>query len=444
MGNLGKMFVVAKREYLERVRSRWFIVMTLLIPLIFSGAMLFPVYVAARSSASGSALRNIVIVDATGTGLGEQIATTLRTDSTLGKLNDSIAPRVITATAAELPARERELAAEVEQPNRLTGYLVLGDSTIAGGSARYAGRNASTINDMDKLRSLVRQEVMIARLKSEGVRSDVVKDLATSTFRLKSERITERGRSGSGTGGLFAGIIVGVLLFMSIVFHGQNVLRGVLEEKTTRVAEIVISSVKPEVLLAGKVLGVGGVGLTQQAAWLGITAYLMNFVTPILTKGLTGPAATAAADQFGGGFATISASTIGLVLVYFILGFVFYASLYAAVGSMVNSEQEAQQAAAPVLILLMSTWLMVNPILVNPNSRLAVTLSWLPWSSPIIVPLRIGLTTVSPLTIVGSIVVAIFGCLGAVWLSARIYRVGMLMYGKKPSFAEVARWIRYA
>lgn len=444
MGNFGKMFVVAKREYLERVRSRWFIVMTLLVPAIFSGAMLFPVYVAARSSASGSALRNIAIVDATGTGLGEQIATTLKTDSTLGRLNDSIAPRVITAAPEEVPARERELSAEVEQPNRLTGYLVLKDSTISAGVASYAGRNASTINDMDKLRSLVRQEVMIARLKKEGVRSDVVKELAASTFRLRSERLTERGRSGSGTGGVLAGIIVGVLLFMSIVFHGQNILRGVIEEKTTRVAEIVISSVKPEVLLAGKVLGVGAVGLTQQAAWLGIAAYLMSFVGPLLTKGLSGPAAAAATDQFGGGFATISASTIGLVLVFFILGFVFYASLYAAVGSMVNSEQEAQQAAAPVLVLLMSTWLMVNPILVNPNSKLAVTLSWLPWSSPIIVPLRIGLTTVSPVTVIGSIVVAIFGCLGAVWLSARIYRVGMLMYGKKPSFAEVARWIRYA
>ena len=179
------------------------------------------------------------------------------------------------------------------QPNNLVGYLVLTDSTLTGTSARYAGRNASTINDVDKLRTIVRQDVMIARLQHEGVRADVVKDIATTTFRLKSERITERGRSGSGTGGLLAGIIVGVLLFMSIVFHGQNVLRGVLEEKSTRVAEVVISSVKPEMLLAGKVLGVGAVGLTQQAAWLGISAYLLNFVTPILTKGLSGQAAAA-------------------------------------------------------------------------------------------------------------------------------------------------------
>ncbi len=444
MGNFGKLFVVAKREYTERVRSRWFLVMTLIVPLIFSGAMLFPVYMAARSNASGSALRNIAIVDATGVGLGEQIATTLKSDSTLGRAGDAIAPRVIVSTPADVAAHERELQAQVQQPNNLVGYLVVDDSTLVGASARYAGRNASTISDIDKLRTIVRQEVMIARLKTEGVRPDVVRDIANSTFRFKTDRITEAGKTGSGTGGIFAGIMVGLLLFMSIVFHGQNVLRGVLEEKTTRVAEVVISSVKPEVLLAGKVLGVGGVGLTQQAAWLGITAYLMTFVTPIITKGLTGPAAAAATDQFSGGFATITGATIGLVLVYFIIGFVFYASLYAAAGSMVNSEQEAQQAATPVLILLMSTWLMVNAILVNPNSKLAVALSWLPWSSPIIVPLRMGLTTVSPVTVVGSIVIAILGCIGAVWLSARIYRVGMLMYGKKPSFSEVARWIRYA
>ncbi len=315
MGNFGKLFVVAKREYMERVRSRWFIVMTLLVPAIFSGAMLLPVYVAARSSASGSALRNIAILDASGAGLGEQIAATIKTDSTLGGgRTDSVAPRVIVTTTADLPAKERELQTQVEQPNNLVGYLVLTDSTLNGNSARYAGRNASTINDVDKLRTIVRQDVMIARLQHEGVRADVVKDIATTTFRLKSERITERGRSGSGTGGLLAGIIVGVLLFMSIVFHGQNVLGGVVEEKSSRVAEVVISSVKPEVLLAGKVLGVGAVGLTQQAAWLGISAYLLNFVTPILTKGLSGQAAAQAADQFGGGFATISVATIGLVL----------------------------------------------------------------------------------------------------------------------------------
>jgi ABC-2 type transport system permease protein len=226
----------------------------------------------------------------------------------------------------------------------------------------------------------------------------------------------------------------------------------VLEEKTSRVAEVVISSVKPESLLAGKVLGVGGVGLTQQAAWFAISAYLMNFLGPVIlkaaTKGAVATTATsgtgAANAALGASFGGMALSIVAVSLLFFVIGFVFYASLYAAAGSMVNSEQEAQQAAIPVMMLLMSTWLMVNPVLINPNSKLAIVLTWLPWSSPIMVPLRMGLTTVSPVVIAGSALVAVLGCVVAVWLSARIYRVGMLMYGKKPSFAEVAKWIRYA
>jgi ABC-2 type transport system permease protein len=301
---------------------------------------------------------------------------------------------------------------------------------------------------MNRLESLIRQEVMMYRLEQEGVRQDIVGDLAKGRLHLSAERLSERGRSGSGQAGLFAGIIVGVLLFMSILLHGQNVLRGVLEEKTTRVAEVVISSVKPETLLAGKVLGVGAVGLTQQAAWFGIALYLMNFFVPIVMKGSSigggAAAATGAAATASGVMSSMTPAIIAIALGYFVLGFVFYASLYAAAGSMVNSEQEAQQAAVPVMILAMSTWIMVNPVMLNPNGRIAVALSWLPWSSPIIMPMRMGLTSVSPLVVAGSMAVAALGCIGAVWLSARIYRVGMLMYGKKPSFAELAKWIRYA
>ncbi|HEV8217622.1 MAG TPA: ABC transporter permease [Gemmatimonadaceae bacterium] len=445
-----KIFIVAKREYLERVRSRTFLLFTLLIPVFIAGVTMFPLYIAAKSGAS-TAIRHITILDATGTGLGDRIAKSLMTDSTIARISDdTVATRVVNTTAADLPAREQAAADEVKLPNHSTGYLVLTDSTLNGKSARYSGRNASTIGDMDKLRSIVRQEVMVSRLEREGVRKDIVNDLATSTFRLNSERLTERGRGGSGQAGIFAGISVGLLLFMSIVFHGQNVLRGVLEEKSSRVAEVVISSVKPESLLAGKVLGVGGVGLTQQAAWFAISAYLMNFLGPIIVKSATkgavaaGSGSAAANAALGNSFGGMALSVIGVSLLFFVIGFVFYASLYAAAGSMVNSEQEAQQAAIPVMALLMSTWIMVNPVLVNPNSKLAIVLTWLPWSSPIMVPLRMGLTTVSPLVIAGSAIVAVLGSIGAVWLSARIYRVGMLMYGKKPSFSELAKWIRYA
>lgn len=443
---MDKLFVVAKREYLERVRSRWFLIVTLAVPVLMAGLLMFPIYMATRGGAS-SAVRHITIIDATGAGLGSRVAHTLSTDSTLAAAKgDSIAPRVVTVDAAGLAAAEQSAAAQVKQPNHIAGYLVLNDSTLAGESARYAGRNASSISDMDKLQNVVRQEVMVYRLEHEGVRQDIVGDLARNKLQLNSERLTERGRGGSGQAGLIAGLIVGVLLFMSIIVHGQNVLRGVLEEKTTRVAEVVISSVKPETLLAGKVLGVGAVGLTQQVAWFGIGIYLIQFLMPIVMKGsaLGAGAAASASPLSAGSLGGLSYGMLAVALAYFIIGFVFYASLYAAAGSMVNSEQEAQQAAVPVMLLAMSAWVMVNPVMLNPNSHLSIALSWLPWTSPIIMPMRMGLTSVSPVEIAGSILVAIFGCVFAVWLSARIYRVGMLMYGKKPTFAELGKWIRYA
>jgi ABC-2 type transport system permease protein len=286
---------------------------------------------------------------------------------------------------------------------------------------------------------------MMVRLEREGVRPDVVNDIARTTFHLTSERLTERGRSGSGQAGLFAGIAIGLLLFMSIAIHGQNVMRGVLEEKSTRVAEVVISSVKPETLLAGKVVGVGAVGLTQQVAWVAIAAYLIQFLTPIVLKGVGGGGGAAVSGSpLGGALGGLSIGLVAVYLGYFVIGFAFYAGLYAAAGSMVNSEQEAQQAAVPVMLLLLSTWLMVNSVMLAPNGRIAVALSWLPWSSPIVMPMRLGLASVSPISVAGSMLIALLGCVAAVWLSARIYRVGMLMYGKKPSFAEVAKWVRYA
>jgi ABC-2 type transport system permease protein len=439
-----KIFIVAKREYLERVRSKYFLVITLAVPALLAAAILFPTYVTARGKASDE-IRHITIIDGTGAGLGDRIAKMLMPDS-LVQAGDTIRPRVVAVPAAQVAAEEVKATAEVEKPKHIAGYLVLTDSTLAGQSARYAGRNASAITDMDRLESAVREQVMIVRLEREGVRQDIVGDLASRKLQMKTERLNEKGRSGSGAGGLIAGAAVGIMLMMLIVIHGQNILRGVLEEKSTRVAEVVISSVKPETLLTGKVLGVGAVGLTQQVAWFAIASYLITFFLPILLKGAAPPTANAAAGAgaLSGGLGGISPALIAIALAYFIVGFVFYATLYAAAGSMVNSEQEAQQAAVPVMLLLMSAWAMVSPVMAAPNGTLAVVLSWLPWSSPIIMPMRVGLTSVSPVTIAGSLVVAVIGSVGAMWLSARIYRVGMLMYGKKPSFAELVKWIRYA
>src|SRR5512132_3970635 len=209
-----KIFVVAKREYLERVRSRWFIAMTLLVPVVMAGAFLFPIWMAARGSVSNQ-LGHIRILDATGAGLGDRLVKAMFADSTLGITSaDTAAPRVEVVTPAELSEKERAAIAEVQLRDHISGVLSLTDSTIAGKSARYSGRNASSISDMDKLRTIVRQSAMMVRLEREGVRTEIVNDLARSNLRLSTERVTERGKSGSWTAGIFVGIMVGVLLFM--------------------------------------------------------------------------------------------------------------------------------------------------------------------------------------------------------------------------------------
>lgn len=437
-----KLLIIARREYLERVRSRWFIVMTLLVPVLLAGAFLVPAWLTVRSATSANA-RNIIVLDATGAGLGRRVVDNLAGDSAAAGTG---APQLRTIARDSIAAAEADALRQVMTKDSYVGYLVLDDSTLAGTSARYAGRNASAITVVEKLQDVVRRAVTMVRLQEAGVSDATIQQVSRMRLRMSAQRVDDRGRGGSGQAGFFLGLSIALMLFLSVIVHGQAILRGTLEEKTTRVAEVVLSSVKPETLLAGKVLGVGAVGLTQQILWIAIGAYLITTFAPILLHTAGGGAAAGVAPSvsLSGALGGLTAGMFVAVLLFFLVGFVFYASLFAAAGAMVNSEQEAQQAVMPVTVLIMAVWLCVNPVLMNPSGTLAVVLSWLPFSSPIILPMRMGLVSVPWWTVTGSLVCGVLGCVFVLWLSARIYRVGMLMYGKRPSFAEVARWIRYA
>jgi ABC-2 type transport system permease protein len=213
-------------------------------------------------------------------------------------------------------------------------------------------------------------------------------------------------------------------------------MSGVLEEKTTRVAEVIMSSVPTDTLLAGKVLGVGAVGLTQQVIWVVTTYVLLKLREPIMERlGAPTMSFTLPDVSFGVGV---------IFLLFFLLGFIFYSSLYAAVGSSVNSESEARQAASPLMIVIVSTAVFIQPVLLNPTGTTAKVLSLVPMSSPIIMPIRMAVTGVPPLELAGSLIFLGVGCLIALWLASRIYRVGLLMYGKRPTLREMARWVSYA
>ena len=427
---MGKLWATIKREYLERVRTKWFIIATVFGPVLFGAIAFLPSILAMRTKTSTD-MAHIAILDATGTELGRRVATAIGADepgTTNGPMLRVIQPNELTAAES--------LATHEVMRRQATGYLVLDFQTMNGEKARYAGRNASSLTDIDRIQSAVRKSLLALRLQQAGVDSSKIQSLTGPQLSLEAERITDQGRGGSGTVSVIFGFAIAFLLYMSILLYGQNVLHGVIEEKSTRMAEVIASSVPPDTLLAGKVLGVGAVGLTQLAVWM-IAAYaLFKVRVPLLAK--LGAHTTALP------LPSISIGVALLLVAFFVLGYIFYAALFAAVGATVSNEQDVRQAATPVTLLLVASIIFMEPILLDPTSQLAVVMSWLPFSSPIIMPLRLSVISLSPMVIGETMAVLVAGCAAAVWLAARIYRVGLLMYGKRATFSEVLRWVRIA
>lgn len=424
---MGKLGVVLRREFLERVRSKWFVIGTLLGPLFFLVVAFGPQLMSGKDAATND-LAHIVVLDATGVAMGDRMGAALRETYPL-----SPAPSVRVIDPASIAAAEDSATLQVQRSEAL-GYLVLDSNTVAGRSVRYSGRNASSMNEVQLIRNVVRQTLLAERLERAGIDAARVSELTKTRLEMRTQKIGDKGREkGSGMGALLFGYGVALLLYMMIVIYGQTIMRGVMEEKTTRVAEVVVSSVSTDTLLAGKVIGVGMVAVTQVLSWVALTFALLAALGPRLP----------------GKFDLSSLPEITLwsgfaLLCFFVLGFVLYSSLFAAVGSMVNSQEDVQQASLPVMLLLVSSAVFMGPVIANPGGPLARSLSLIPFSAPILMPLRMTLIPVPWYELVASIAGVAIASLAAIWVSARIYRVGLLMYGKRPSFKELARWIRYS
>ncbi|HMJ18324.1 MAG TPA: ABC transporter permease [Gemmatimonadaceae bacterium] len=427
---MAKLWAIIKREYLERVRSKWFLIATFLGPIFFAAIIIIPAWIASKSTAT-SQVYNTTILDVTGTGFGQRLAFAIAGDTT----DKEKIPTVRVVAPEALTQAESTATRDVMQKEKV-GYLVVDKQTVAGETARYAGRNASSIPDMTQLRTALRQTILASRLEAIGIDNSRTKELTFIPLNFSTERITERGRGGSGMASVIFGFAIGFLLYATIIIYGQTIMSSVIEEKTSRVAEVVMSSVPTDTLLAGKVLGVGAVGLTQQILWVATTYVLLKLRAPLMER-LGAPPTSFSLPE-------ISMSAAILLLLFFLLGFIFYSSLYAAVGSAVNSEQEARQAASPLMIMIVFAGVFIQPVLLSPTGTMAQVLSLLPITSPIIMPIRMAVTGVPPLELAASLAFLAIGCVAALWLASRIYRVGLLMYGKRPTMREMARWVSYS
>jgi len=424
---MGKLFAVIRREYLERVRSKWFVIATLFGPVFFGAIMFVPALISSREEASANGT-NITIVDATGTGLGERVSSRLA-----GGVNGGTTAPTVNVVATDAIAPAESLATQQVISGSVKGYLVLDTLTASAAKARYAGSNTTALFDMQRIERAVQREVQMMALEKSGVDAEVATSVLSRSVNVTTERLTKTGRGGSGQINFIFGIAVAFVLYLTIFIYGLNVLRGVLEEKQSRVAEVVIASISSSRLLAGKVIGVGGVGLTQLVLWLAMSVVMYKVRQPILAK--------FGADTMAFSMPDISLGVGLVVLAFFVLGFMFYAGLFAAAGATVNSEQEAQQAQMPVVLLLVTSITFLQNILTQPESTLSRVLSLLPFSAPIVMPLRMTVAPVPALEVALALLSVSLGAVGSVWLASRIYRVGLLMYGKRPSIREVVKWI---
>lgn len=314
------------------------------------------------------------------------------------------------------------------------GSVTIDNHNISRSEARYASEHVSDFNKIGSINNALNSIVFEKRLiKAELDPQEIAK--YTKRVGMKTIKVTKKGEE-EDTGGTFIiSYILVLILYMTLFFYGAIIMRGVIEEKNSRVVEVVLSSLRPFQLMTGKMLGIAAVGFTQYAIWA-----LFGFFAFRYSKSFASSFIPAAS---GFNIPTIPPYIFLYFVIFFILGYFLYGTLYAAVGSMVNSEKEAQQLIMPISMFLIVPMLLMVFVLRNPNSSLTVILSMIPFFAPILMLMRICILLPPFIQVAGSIILLILTILLMVWLVSKIYRVGILMYGKRPNFREIVKWVRY-
>ena len=425
-----KTWVVIRREFVTRVRTKWFVVATVVGPLLMAMFILLPMLMAT----SGGGQRSITVIDATGTGFGEHVTQVL---------NEPAIP--VNATRVEVAVADLEVVAEslarVVGATELDGLLILTAETIREGTGEYRGANASSQIDMEVLQRVLRESVLTERLRLVGVDPVLVAQAQARAGGLRTVTIRDGEATEQSGGATFAlAYVMWFLLYMAILLYGVQVLGAVVEEKSTRIVEVLISSLRPFELLAGKIIGVGAVGLFQLLIWAVTARLLLTQRERLLELAGIEPSLAAAFTM-----PEVSVSMIVVFLVYFVLGFFLYAAVFAAVAAMSNSEAEARQAQAPVTMLyLIPAMMSLMAMMTNPDGGLFIALTMIPLSSPIAMPGRWVVSDVPISELVASVVLLLLALGLVTWVAGRIFRTGILMHGKRPSPKEIWRWIRTA
>ena len=434
-----KFLTVVKREYIQRVRAKMFIVSTILLPLVMS---LFGIVPAIILSIKTPPLR-VAVVDRTGK-MYEQLRQSLydqSEDTTNSNTNERrdigrLAYGDFRLEAVNAADRsDDQVRADLDQrlsAKEIDGYIILPPDFLSTGKTEFFNRNPGDVFSRGRLASALNRAVRQQRL----VEANVDPKTRQGLFEPVKLQAVKSGAGGHerDSGERFALVFgVGFVMYIAILMYGQIVLGAVIEEKETRIAEILFSSVKPFALMMGKLVGVSLVALTQLAIWgLAFSAFALYGAGVLAARGISGNIPSVPFSHY---------IYFGL---FFLLGYFIYATIYALVGSMVTTAQEGGQLAMPIVLILVVSFYVFFPVSRSPDSTFSFWVSMIPFSAPVAMLVRIVTQTPPFWQIALSLLIGFGSVLAIMWVAARVYRVGMLMYGKRASLPEALRWARQA
>jgi ABC-2 type transport system permease protein len=430
--NYKKLFAIIRREYVERVRTKAFWFATLIIPIFFL------IYVGLQISTSRKTggERQIAVVDRTGRLFQPLVQELKQTEAEqIKEGNGRRGPHwVLTErpVQGDLDATEAALRREI-LAKKIHGYLILDPAKLQQEKeeASYYSTTVSDFVPQTELQGAINRVWLRARMADRGLSPELAGELEKRVD-MKAFKVTAAGASEEKGAGIIAAIILMVLMYTTFFIYGAQVMRGVIEEKSNRIVEIVIASVRPTELMLGKIIGIGLVGLTQYLAW---SLVAMNLSLP-------GIATLVSAGDLG--VPRIPFSMLVYFIVFFILGYFVFAGIYTAIAAPFNTDQEAQQLSMIPIVLILAGFMMYPAVMNNPSGPLAVIFSLIPFTASLVMFLRTAVSEPPAWQIALSIAILLATTIGMAWFAGRVYRVGILMYGKKPTIPEILRWVRYS
>lgn len=430
---MNKLFAIVKREYLQRVRNKWFILATIIAPLMLVAFIVLPALIGSMQTGGKTHLAIVDQTDRLFEGVREQIKgeEARKAEADGEKKDDQKDSSRYEVERVQLNERPlEEVKAELNRrvhDNELDGYLIIPEDVLTKGEVEYYGRNAGDIFAMGQLKDRLSEAVREQRLRDAQINRERVRELS-KPINLNSIKVSEQGEEKDSGGSFILSYLVGGLIYITTLIYGGMIMSAVVEEKTTRVAEMLFSSVRPFPLMLGKLLGVSLVALTQCAIWGLAVALVAIYGAGSLAASFTIP--------------SVAPSAVIYFVLFFLLGYFVYATIYTLIGAMVTTPQEGQQLAMPIVFILVFAFSMIVPVLRSPNSSFAFWVSLFPFFSPITMIVRIFSQTPPFWQIALSLLIGFGTVLLLVWVSARVYRIGMLMYGKRASLPQMWRWIR--